>query len=346
MKKFFFCFFFFCISLNVEAGIFDDLKNKIVPESPYKKQEDAYKKEQEEAKQKKQRNKEAEVQKKLELNTIAEEFNKVIIKPFGDLEWDNTIYEVVQKLNKIDGIEEIGIFDTYGIFIDLKGASLNDLKTKLQDLIEGKYQSHKRKYRSLPKVGDKDYEFKRKNFLSSQSFKLINIDGKDLIYNATNTSMQIVAFPLNIKGIPFRLEVKFYYNPGVAIAKPNDLIIVSDIFAFPLAIEKISLKSDYKGSYQEINKIFNDRYGKFNDIQINKRHPIRMDWSQGVCDISDAQGNQLFISTPGNRNVGVYDISYYPNINYSKELGNLYTKHLAERQAGNVKGKKDASGGL
>jgi hypothetical protein len=130
--------------------------------------------------------------------------------------------------------------------------------------------------------------------------------------------------------------VHFKISRGIAIEKPNDLIVIKNDISLPYVIDDVRLVSKYTGpmdKYDEITLMLTEKYGKPDEwarYRDNKGHFVTANFAIKYKGDMSNYGN----------------IRYYGNSDYIKKLAALYTSHLGSLDSKSIGNKKDSSGGL
>lgn len=347
----FVCLFFFLSSLTAEAGLLDDLKNKISP----KEKKESMEKIPENREEKYPRRGDGSFEEKLRLQEqeyklLAAEFENVVIKPFGPLEWEDSLWSVVEKINKIEGVEQIEFkgIPQQGERVNLKGITKKDFLDKLDQYTDEVILGLRG---PKTKLKNKGYEERLKYYLTAARGdlnKYLDIQGNEKI---AEKIVNITISPIIIKGVPFVMTIAFFPVKGMAIAKPEDVLpSANKKIMFPVVINEVNLSSNspmLKDNYKEIITIFEEKYGKFKNKQfLGKKYADPVQWRSNnqflSCVVKDQKGYRLDV----NGSPSGFTIKYTTSDNYIKSLDEIYRKHLADLEAKKVGGKKDMSQGL
>lgn len=245
------------------------------------------------------------------------------IKPFGGIEWEDGLLDVLAKLNKFDGIEEIKIMKKGEKGVDIKGAiDPKGIAVKMTDVVS----QWNKIYMNTPN----DHRIKS----SPQIVTYVDSNGKEV--KCFNVYFTIKTNPILIKNVPFKMEIEFSNAVGLIIHSPDKVITESKgIYTFPLIIKTVTLSSSSPAladHYQEINDTLKSKYKTFNkdfDIDRFKEDSI---YNNGVSLNVVAKKS-------------VYSISYTSE-NFAKKLKETYREHLSTLESEKMKGKKDSSSGL
>lgn len=251
-------------------------------------------------------------------------FSENQISPFGGVEWNDGLSEVVKKFQGIGGIEVLRI-KLHHESVDVKNASSdNQISEKLSGLVEN----------INPNI------FKEESTSSAIQY-YTDANGNNKKYLSHGYEFQIIANPVVISSVPFEVNINFKALPGFDIQYPNKVLTESRAnLSFPLVIKDIDLRSNAKSladNYKNINEILEKKYREFDKYDIFSSNP-RTGEVGGI--LSDKNGNSITI--------GSEESSCF--IKYSngglEVFEEIYRKHQAGLEANRYKGKADMGSSL
>lgn len=253
------------------------------------------------------------------------------IQPFGEILWRDSLLDVVRKLNNIEGIERLCVSfmrDVVRNTGDVSVKGVVDRKGLEEKLGECMFVANEDSLDVFKK--DSRYVFyidKHKNEIKCLKW-----------YEAI---LKVTAFPIVISGLPFRLEVRFVLEPGIAIEKPENVFKETQFnSSFPLLIDRVVLWSDSSmvvSQWEKIAGLLHKKYGLFikqtsHQGEYKRFYPSR--WKGVLCfQAVDIFGNGIYAEVDkANRTfpstADKCTIIYKKNIDYFKqELASLYSEH-------------------
>jgi hypothetical protein len=161
------------------------------------------------------------------------------IQIFGKLDWNDSVADVVKRLNAISEIEQIKM--QYGAYMntgEYKGALTNPEISKI-------FTEQLREEEAEDAALD--------HFTERQAKKCIAANGES--YLAHSNGVKIVATPVTISGVPFILKIDMALNAGIALINPDGVVgDTNHKYRLPYIIETVELESK---SPQLINNIDN-----------------------------------------------------------------------------------------
>lgn len=245
----------------------------------------------------------------------ASKLTEDIIEPFGGIKWEDSLLQLINKLNAIKGIEKIQLH-LNDADISVKGLSgQKELEKKLSELL-AKYN---------PRI-----------FKESSAALVNHYTGKDgakLKYLLLVPKISVS--PIVIAGVPFNVSVSFNAVSGLDVVSPEAVPIEKrGGYAFPLVISEIELKSSAAGvaaNCREIIRLIEAKYRKFDpDSNLLISYPtLRLEGN-----ISDKDGRTF--STTVNRDKAILN---YISDAYQKQVSEAYRNYQAagERKANSGK---------
>jgi len=262
------------------------------------------------------------------------------IRPFGGLEWNDSFIDVVGKIHKIDGLEEIELIIGYES-IDIKDISdKNSLLNKLIELSKKYIPSLSVLFE--PSKPESEYTIQERiriDLLNRGTLKKYKgKNGVEKRYIPVN--YQLYASPVNILDVPFGITVDFVMRPGIDIVSPEKVLNEQYInISFPLVIAGVRLYStseSIKDKIKEINNTIVRQYKHFEDLSPLTYLSPNQETGSFRGFVVDEEGGQVKI----NANIWQYSINYR-NDSYPFQLENVYRKHLDEIESKNNSEDKD-----
>ena len=251
------------------------------------------------------------------------------IEPFGGLSWTNGLWTAVNKVAKIEGVEQLNVnmmFD--GGSMDAKGiSSQTEFTEKVNKLVLANFA----KKTDLP-FGNAPGK------LSKQNTPFTDKDNKKWDYNEY-VGVRVICSPIVIKQVPFKMTLEFSYAPGQVIANPDDVVFLKDLgLAFPLILTKVELESDSPTLSNKKTEIINLLIAKYGSLNSSFADGLT---TMGGSSVSDQQDRKLGVSIQD----GFCQITYSSNFE-KMALDKKYTDHLSEAEKSKIGNKPDASSGL
>jgi hypothetical protein len=247
-------------------------------------------------------------------------FCENLITPFGSLSWEDSFFDTVTKLNKMQGIEKIELV-TDEEREDLKGISKDDLNKLFSSILEKKFGNilNKKDDHRLTMIFD---TYKDKN-------------GADQKYTE-RIKLAIEGYPILIASTPFKISLNFARAKGLSIHHPDKVIIERKWnIAFPLVLEQVVLLStspSINDNFKKIDAIIENKYGKYSSGLIGH-------WGDRIRgQVYDNIGTMFSVESDSSQ----YVFSYLSEV-YMKKLNGIYRQHLANLESDKTKDKKDMS---
>lgn len=181
------------------------------------------------------------------------------LTPFGNLEWHDSLLDVIFKLNKISGVQEITLNKLLVKHIqqdpiDLVGISQkNELVERLATAIKA----------DRSKTTHVTYSHMNK----LQAYNIIDANGNEHEVFEDCDYYDITVKTMKICDVPFELTCKFEFCPALAIYEPEDAIVESVTgLLMSLVLNEVILYSDsatlaYK--WQEIHNTLANTYANY-----------------------------------------------------------------------------------
>lgn len=251
-----------------------------------------------------------------------------LITPFGNLEWTDGLTEVIQKLQKIEGINKIELEYMNSDEIDITNI---DGEEKIIEALNQAIKSS-RLYFSTKKGG--------KDRIRSKAPFYMDKDNNE--QRCFQDQLRIVAEPVMILGVPYKLKIEFTPHPGLAIVNPEKVLFDKELsISFPFALETVTLLSKsllLQNNYREINKILENKYRSQSDLGSFRMHDNNVIRGSSA---RDSKGNSVYVEISNDIQS---DIRY--SSGYLTELNRSYNEHLAQQERNKHAGQKDMSSGL
>lgn len=256
------------------------------------------------------------------------------IKPFGGIEWEDGLLDVLAKLNKFDGIEKVNIMKAGEEGVDIKGIiDSKKIAPKLTDVI--------RQWNEIY-LNPNDHRVKS----APNIMTYLDLKGREKKFIAGG--LEIEAYPILIKNVPFKIKIGFTNAVGLAIHSPDKILTESKgIYTFPLIVKDVYLYSSsptLADNYKEINNVLKSKYKKFDtftndagkemdleDFNIDRRGDGAVKYKGIRLDVNAGESEYTILYTGGE---------------FEKKLAEIYRKHLSTLESQKTKGKKDSASGL
>jgi len=258
-------------------------------------------------------------------------FGDNLITPFGSLSWEDGLLDTITKLNQMKGVEKITLVNDHKK-VNLKGvATKNDLNKVLTGLLEAKYGGILKKNDHRAKMIFEKYKDK---------------DGSDQKYTH-RVPFSIEAYPIMITSVPFNIILNFTMAEGLAIYKPNKMMIERKWnTSFPLVLTTVTLLSkahSVADNYKTINAIIEKKYRPYDPKGIRMRMRSGGHLKGCVYDTEGAEGSCLCVESGSDE----YTLSYSSEV-YPDRLAEIYQQHLRdlEKNKTKTKNKQDRSSEL
>ena len=252
------------------------------------------------------------------------------IEPFGDFKWDDGLYEIVEKLNRIDGLEEMDLYLARAS-VDLKGIkSRSELASKLEALIKKKGLND-----PTPK------STMNSNYLHEYT----DLKGQRKYYVIMN--LYIYASPIIIAGVPFKMNIRMEASPGLAVQEKSEkaLFVNDGKIAFASSITQLGLGSNslvLADKHRDLDALTIEKFKKYNlvDGTYTKGNDI-----QDYLSYRDSGEGRIMVQS---KPTG-YGITYMSEA-FKWEMDSAYDKHLIKLEEEKLRkknaGKEDMSSGL
>lgn len=252
---------------------------------------------------------------------------KQIISPFGDLDWEDNVINVIKKLSARKGIEKLKIEGAFGFAdISLNGNDF-DIKEKLSAMVK--------------KVENRDIFYSYKDH-AGDKLTLANKFTED-IYKG---EVEVIASPIIISNVPFRITAKFLASMGYMERNKETLVVIKGNkgnYYLPYYLQEVVLSSQ-----DFLDQIPSELLNNIRDIIFDK---YKMFLSEKCMEEGKVYCKHYFEDKKGKselvlRDTGNYFKIIYKNNFTGKELNKLYKKHLKSLSIEKHKNKKDSSGDL
>lgn len=173
------------------------------------------------------------------------------ISPFANLEWEDSIDNVNKKLQNMEGIEKIALVFRANHRVRIPLDSKSNMGTAISALFR------KSKKGMLLNANDSRVKNLLRKFLDHQGQE------ENYIPNA----FQIIASPIVISGVPYELQATFSVNHGVAVVRPDNVIVANNgNYFYALTLIRVELVSNAPGikeSTKAIRAALKSKYKKF-----------------------------------------------------------------------------------
>ena len=256
--------------------------------------------------------------------------NLPVINPFGGMKWDDDLFVVIEKLNKIEGVEtfnsQMGL--VLGTFDLTKVKTREDLKnTFIKAYMQGKERNSK--------FPNKVYKI--------QNVPAFNAEGEEIRILRYDT-IEMVLEPVVISGIPFQMIIRCNGARGLGAKNIDKLLLIDlDVYA-SFILDEVILSSDsplISTKQMELYDLFSKHYKKYYDSYIQKKPLLDMSvWRNGeinhTCD--DGKGASVSVLLNSNR-----CSLKFKNVSYADELEKAYRILLRKNEESKLKGKKGNS---
>lgn len=241
-----------------------------------------------------------------------------IIQPFGGLNWNDSFFDVIKKVNKIEGVKKV--------YIDFDDGTDDEYESHIGNVNYNAYAGSVdiTNVTSDIIIKNKFVELE-KQLQNPNIIEYINRQGKILKY--PKLSLNIHAEPFIIEGIPYRLIVCFKQEPGLALER-NQYVINDN----PIYFDQVKLilnGSDLKIKYPQ------NQCEKIRTILENKYKIMFIpDWGRNRPKTYDMNGSS-------NTNIHIIDdVCYniiYSNLALSLHYSQFYEKFLTNFEANKSK---------
>lgn len=253
-----------------------------------------------------------------------------LVQPFGNISWEDGLYDVVQKINKLDGVESAEMFYSKSQSVSVLGIkSKDELDVALNSLLA----KHVR-----PRI-KRPVEHADKNNIRMRLNKYVknDLDNKSE-YIASN--MSIIVKPIVISGVPFTYIINLRPSEWLYHAFPNNLMVESKTkIDFPMVIESaqiVTVSDTYEKRINELLDAVLSKLGKVSGKSYSKDS-----LSFGSASATDVNGNIMSFRDQEYR----FDINYNrPKFWWRKysEPYDLFKSELVRQSNANKKDYKDA----
>jgi len=269
--------------------------------------------------------------------------DRYIINPFGSIRWDDSVLEVIEKLKRMQGIENVKIGGKYPILYNQSpSAVLNTYFINNTKVVH---------YNFNPLTG-------KEGKITLRPYKnLIDARGNKKKY--FDTGVVITASPIIIEGTPFELSASFISNKGVVINKSKNVYQDSTGYIYPLILSNIELTSKSNALKTTHNLIYQICRNKFPQIieEELKWEPPSVDFKTGesirpaikpTVDISNNfdinikdKAQSSFSFSYNEVNMGDFIPQYGLSMTYSKDRSYFeYLNKLYEDYVSNIEAQK------
>lgn len=172
------------------------------------------------------------------------------IEPYGGISWNDGVFQVIQKIKKIEGITTITWVSQHSALINSIDLTTITTPEELSAAIE------KTLSESFSKIS-----YNRDAF---SPYKDASGNDKKYISYTDPIGDELTAGPIILAGHPFSLEVHFKTYPAFAIQYPDQVInLPKEGAVAPLAITSVVLKTDTNLSDEALNAIAEKLIAKY-----------------------------------------------------------------------------------
>jgi len=191
-----------------------------------------------------------------------------VIQPFGNIEWEDNVVEVVKKLQKRKDIKNINVKFQVGAYypdpiqIDKKDNAKKVLNEKIPTVINFVQN----------KLWDDEQFFKYKYSNGYKKTLVVNYDGSSK--RRGSNKIKVISEPIYIHNIKFKVNVVFSFSMGYFKKYPNKIMKIknnNEYIYLPYFLEKVILKSSSSSIPQKSeNKIYDTLATKYNSYIVDK----------------------------------------------------------------------------
>lgn len=253
-----------------------------------------------------------------------------IIQPFGKLEWEDSISDVLVKIHDVKGVESVKIqigMDT----IDITGIqNSKELAQKLKKESNAK----------------DEHGFAKLAALQGHNLRLSTLEGIDKRILASGIPISLSAKPILVAAIPFEMTITFTSSIGLLVKSPEKALKLTSSkhgdYYVPIVMNGVGLHSESSNLSENIGKlkeIVKNKYKVFGKIvKQEDEDTFRYEAKDKDRRTFEMIGNLM----SGRR---LCRISYISKV-YSKQLDEVYRKHLSQLESDKHKDKQDMSSGI
>lgn len=238
-----------------------------------------------------------------------------VIKPFGNLLWDDSFTSAAMKIVNMPGIESCEVH-FLGRRAPLRGKDANFFSDVPGRLI------------SQPASGIFD-------IIPARQVEIYTDRAGRKHKYITNAEFEIVAYPVMICDVPFRLAATFEMNPGLFLVSPRNSLKAKDGSYLPLVLKNVILFSDSKAlrlKYTEISGVIAAKYAPGKQL--------------AGTSMATADSHGTYLSTYLNSSTCRIEYGANSGSAYSKYLHNRYHSYVSSLTVKAGQGKRDLSSGL
>lgn len=247
-----------------------------------------------------------------------------LINPFGSFQWDDGVFDVINKLKAMHGVTEIyfSYYNSAKQSINLKNVPKEKLAGVINSYLLKDTAAEAAKYnRQTHSVKIIPSRINSENFVDS--------NGKTKPY--FDHQVTINAKAVFIENTPFEITITFGTNKGVTVYKPSNVIKDSTGYFYPLYMGDITLESSSvlaDKTWRQIEQICRNKFSAITNTQsdastIEDPQSNESDWT-----VTDKKDNVFSF-----RYVDNCVLSYSRSSNYSDYLDNLYKQHLIKLES-------------
>lgn len=239
------------------------------------------------------------------------------IEPYGGISWNDGVFQVIQKIKKIEGITNITWVDPSGNVhpIDLTAITTQEeLNAAFEKMILQGLSRYRQPPSSQFSNNNLDMPLYPYKDASGNDKKYVSDSG--LIGNPFGNSL--TAGPIILAGHPFTLCVAFKSYPGFAVQFPDQVIKLPNYqgAVAPLAITSVKLVTDTNLSDDARNTIIDKLIAKYGITDTNVIKDLKIGNDVHISTVGPAQ---LFVDSRASAITYNYDgrqdlTGYYQNL--------------------------------
>ncbi len=244
-----------------------------------------------------------------------------VINPFGTLQWDDGILDVINKLKAMSGVTEIYFsYDGGRNF----SQSVN-LKNVPKEKLAGAINSYLLKQTAAETIYKKQKDGTIKVIPTKvRSEDFIDATGKARHY--FDSQAHIKAKTVFIENTPFEISISFFANKGMVAYKPSNVVKDSTGYFYPLYMKSVNLNSTsalVNNTWRQIEQVCKNKFSALADTQSEASMVEDPQSNTSEWEVTDKKDNSFSFGFDGD-----CGLSYSRSRNYSDYLDNLYNQHL------------------
>lgn len=290
------------------------------------------------------------------------------ISPFGPIEWDDSLYDVLQNISEYQGIKKVRLTGVVTKDISYGAIQTQKSTTGFIDATNPPEQRIISDMLSKGVIANQNGNTEN-NTVSTHTAGLtissyISPDKEPVRYvqPASGASLvRVEAGPINIANTLYIIIIEFDNEPGLALKRPENVLYSNkfDIY-WPLVIEEITLQPLYNLSEEEGKRVWNaisKKYANFKNPTYYDHNRSDSEFRLGLrrrdvagagTTVEDDYGSRVLVKLAGLRQTGNNFLIMYQNFNIHNRLENLYKEHKDNYDMKGVKdtGIKDSSSDL